>query len=394
MTISWKVRSGLVVAVLLAFTSAACGDDKAFRYPVGKHGPAELQYVNGLPVLTVGGTPKEIGEQIALLGTKPASRLVRYPKEVLEASVTRKAARLVWPRLIERGKAMVERFPAAYRDELEAIAQSSRFDREMIVAGNTLFDLKNDVGALFGCSVLIVEANRSLTNQPLFGRNLDFPTLGYLHEYSLVMVYKPKDKRSFVSVGFPGLVGCLSGINDAGLSLAVLEVAAPKEKIPFDPEGLPYAICYRDLLENCTTVDEAEKRLRSLRRATTSNLAICDKNGGAVFEITPTKVVRRAADKGLCPCTNHFCTQELKEVSPIGHSSSRDRFEKLIRSGATDRLGLEDVHRCLDAVNLGQNTLQTMIFEPATMKLHLAIGKSPSSAFDLKVLDLSMFFQK
>ena len=36
------------------------------------------------------------------------------------------------------------------------------------------------------------------------------------------------------------------------------------------------------------------------------NLAVCDRDGGAVFEITPQTVVRREASEGILPCTNHF----------------------------------------------------------------------------------------
>ena len=52
-------------------------------------------------------------------------------------------------------------------------------------------------------------------------------------------------------------------------------------------------------------------------------------------------------------------------------------------------MGLAEVMKKLDAVNQGKATLQTMIFEPATLKLHLAIGKCPSSALPLKEMELA-----
>jgi isopenicillin-N N-acyltransferase like protein len=259
----------------------------------------------------------------------------------------------------------------------------------LLVAGNTMFDMKNDIGgALFGCSAMIVEPGRSATGRPLFGRNLDYPTLGYVQEYSLVTVYRQPGKHAFAAVGFPGLVGVLSGMNDAGLSLAVLEVYAPKEKPAFDPEGLPYAVCYRRLLEECTTVDEAEKLLKSLKRATTSNLAVCDRNGGAVFEVTPTKVVRRPADHGVCNCTNHFCTTELAPSTPFGIGRTRERFAELEKAGRQEKLGVEELHKALHAASHRTHTMQTMVFDPAALTLHLAIGKTPSSGLELRRLEL------
>src|SRR5205807_4621051 len=143
--------------------------------------------------------------------------------------------------------------------------------------GNTMFDLKK----FFACSALVVEPERSATRGLLLGRNLDYPSLGYIEQYSLVTVYRPRGKHAFASIGFPGVIGCLSGMNDAGLALGVLEVFQVKDRSEkFDASGTPYALCYRRLLEECATVDEAEKLLRAMKRTTTTNLVICDKKGG------------------------------------------------------------------------------------------------------------------
>src|SRR5207244_8074808 len=115
-------------------------------------------------------------------------------------------------------EAMLPHLPPEQRRELEAIVKAG-VDRNPVVLGNTMFDLKK----LFACSALVVTGDRSENGGILLGRNLDFPSLGYVHEYSLVTVYRSPGKHTFVSVGFPGLVGCLSGINDAGLCLGVME---------------------------------------------------------------------------------------------------------------------------------------------------------------------------
>ena len=108
-----------------------------------------------------------------------------------------------------------------------------------------------DVLGGLGCSVLIVGPEQSQTKGPLFGRNLDFPTLGYLQEYSLVTIFHPAGKKPFVAVTFPGCIGVLSGMNRAGLALAVLEVYESKDQsMPFDSRGTPYAMCFRKILED------------------------------------------------------------------------------------------------------------------------------------------------
>jgi hypothetical protein len=43
---------------------------------------------------------------------------------------------------------------------------------------------------------------------------------------------------------------------------------------------------------------------------------------------------------------------------------------------------------------MGPLTVQTMIFEPAELKLHLAIGSCPSSALPMKIVELKPLLGK
>jgi hypothetical protein len=351
------------------------------NFKEGSYGRAQLKYVNGLPVMILEGTPEEIGEQQGALIGEPMEHLVSLAKPFLKVLGYNKGLK----RLAAVGNSMVPQFPADYRVELEALVKKAAIDRDMIVVGNTFSDITKSGG----CSTLIVEAERSMTGQPLFGRNLDYPTLNILHRYSLVVVVRPKDKHAFVSVGFPGLIGVLSGMNDAGLAVATLEVYSSKDKSPiFNHKGVPYALCYRRILEECTTVDEAVKLLRALPRTTMNNLALCDKKGGAVIEFTPDTLVVRRPEKGLCPCTNHFRTERLSTGIQCR------RYDALVKSQNLAKIDHTALAKLLDAANQGPATLQTMIFEPATLKLHLAIGECPSSALPLKELELAPFFDR
>ena len=356
--------------------------DPPFRYPEGKSGTGELKYRNGLPVLTVAGTPEEIGKAVGVLALKPGRRITSYPEDILKTFMVG----YLWKPVYQLGQSMVERFPADYRTEMEAMAQAAEVDRDKLVVANTLFDLKK----VIACSALLVEPDRSATGGSLLGRNLDFPNLGYAHEYSLVTVYRPQGaKHNFATIGFPGIVGCLSGMNDAGLAVAVLEVTQVKVGEPrFDINGLPYGMCYRRLLEECTTVTEAFALLSQMKRTSLSSLAVADREGVAVFEITPQRVIMRRGLKGTTICTNHFCTDELRPHLPVNFIQTFERFAALEKLAELQNpLGPAELHVGMH-FTCGDSTMQTMIFEPATLRLHLAIGSVPSSAQELRVLDL------
>jgi hypothetical protein len=354
-----------------------------FRFPTGKHGTsAELKIINHIPVLTVSGTPEEIGTAIGTLALKPGARVLDYPRDLL----TFHRGKLLWGVFIRAGKRMFESFPDDCKKELNAIVKGAEAERDLVIAGNTFFDL----GKLFTCSALLVERGKSATGGPLLARNLDYPSLGYIHEYSLVTVYRPKGKLAFVSVGFPGLVGVLSGMNEAGLALAVLEVFATKGDGPkYDAKGVPYALCLRRVLERARSIDEARKLLEGMPRTTTINVAIADRRETAVLEVTPKKVVKRSADRGVCIATNHFLSPALKPEEPVNFNRSFERYARLEEVTAwKDKADIAALGKQLDAVNLGTLTLQTMMFEPASLRLHLAIGMVPSSRGTLRRLDL------
>src|SRR5207244_4021839 len=141
-------------------------------------------------------------------------------------------------------------------------------------------------------------------------------------------------------------------MNDAGLALAVHEVHKTSDgSTMLDPKGIPYTLAFRRLLEECTTVAEAEKTLRAMKRTTPLNLSICDKNGGAIFEITTKNLIVRKPDSDIAACTNHFCSKEL------GAGVKCDRLPKLDASrDAREKFTLADVAKKLDAVSFSSGT--------------------------------------
>jgi hypothetical protein len=367
----------LIAVAVLALVATSVVAEKPFRYPEARSGTGTLRFIHGIPVLTVGGSPDEIGSATGVL-TKPAAEgLFGYFDELL------KRARLdaAWPWLVKSSVAMLGRFPDAYRDELEAGVKAAGLPREKVIVANCLWDIKK-----LGCSTIFVAPDRSATGQPLMGRNFDFPTLGVLQRYSLVIVARPAGKHAFASVGFPGLVGVVSGMNDAGLSIATLDVTTTADgSPPFDLSGTPLILTFRRILEECATVAEAEALLKSVKRTTLMNLSVCDAAGAAaVFELTPKSVGVRKPEDGLCCCTNHFRTEGLATDTHCG------RYEALSKSPA--KLGIAEVNARLHAANQGAGTMQTMIFEPATRTLHVALGDGPTTAKPLVKLELAPLF--
>jgi isopenicillin-N N-acyltransferase like protein len=387
-TMRRKILLSQVVIFLLVsvLPLPAAEADRPFRE--GRFETAELRYINDTPVLICSGSAEEMGRQKAALTAGALEKMIVYPRQMMEKLRPQAEAQ---KKFLETARALVANIPADHRAEMRAFSEQAnlREQWDMGLLGNVIVDIWR---GSFGCSSLIVEAPHSKTGGPLFGRNLDFFTQGILDNLTLVTIQRPQGKHAFASVGFPGLFGCLSGINDAGLALAVHEVFLSKDRAPlFNPQGVPYTFCFRRILEECTTVEEAEKLLRDTPRTTLLNLAVCDRRRAAVFEITPKTVAVRPAEDGVCLCTNHFRTPELAARLPLMPRCWR--YPILAQCRDELPLSVEDIHKKLHEVKQNKLTVQTMVFETEPLVLHLAVGSCPSSALPLKKIDLAPLFK-
>lgn len=371
----------VVVAALLPARGASAAEPRSFAE--GRWGDARLEYIGDVPVLHVAGDPKQIGRQQGALLGEAVRRLTSFPQTVarglgLEPQIDR---------VLERGDMLWRRAGADHSAELTALAEEAKVDLKLLIGANTLMDVYR---AGWGCSSLIVLPPQRGVKSPLFARNLDFPSFGLLHRHTLVTVYRPDGKQAFAVVGFAGLIGALSGMNESGLAIAVHNVyrSADGSRL-FNPEGAPYTLVFRRILEECKTVDDAEKVLRASPRSTMLNLAVCDPTTAAVFEITPKTVARRDPQDGFLPCTNHFRTESLA----IGLSCRR--YETLL-TAQTNRRRIDVAVLCdyLHRVNQGAVTIQSMVFEPADRRLHVALSQPPVSDGPYRVLELAPWFER
>lgn len=377
----------VIKCTIIAVSVIAAGVQSATAKPAGesafaakKIDGAELRLVGNVPVAILTGTPEEIGRQHAELLAEPGKAMVEFPKRFAE----RFGVEAFWPLVTQAGNTLVSRAPKPHQQELVAIAANSDITTDQLAVGNTLLELRR-----LGCSAVVVEPSRSKTGAPIFGRNFDFPTLGDLDKYSMVIVYRPEGKHAFASIGFPGLVGVISAMNDAGLAAGTLDVERSSDgSRKFNPAGEPLAFVFRRIMEECTTIDEAEKLLRSVKPTTWMNLTVCDRDGGATFEITPDHIERRNAEEGVLRCTNHFRCEGMS----VGEECWR--YDALDVHELAGKVDVRDIQMALDSANQGEMTLQTMVFEPRDLVLHLAIGKPPVSLNKMEKIELAPLFEQ
>lgn len=323
-----------------------------------RHGKGRLERgPGGVPLLFLEGTPEEMGEQHGAL-------LKDEVRALLDWYVPSFVGRRELARARRQARTMFEpHLHPDHRRELEALARAAGVGLDDALFGQCFTDLYR----LFGCSTLSAPSAEGA----LLARNLDFPSMGRLGRYSLVVVARPAGKRPFVSVGWPGLVGVLSGQSDA-LALAVMVV----HNADGARAGEPFQLAFRRVLETAGDAAEAERLLRATPLTVTNNLMLVDRAGDArVLELHPDGLVARQPDAaGRLAATNHFLSRERREARlSVEYLSSRRRYRAVCDvARAPGPLALEQARAALDAASV-PITLQSMVFLPAAGALEVSL---------------------
>jgi hypothetical protein len=316
-----------------------------------------------IPVVELRGSPAELGEQQG----DQLDTSIHYLHDkyllVYIGGVTKRFLALSTAKLFEH------QLRPEHRAELIALASSTKINESETMLGQCFLDMAD----MAACSTITLPASASPDHVARFGRDLDFTSLNIADKYTTLFIVHPDDGRyAYAAVGWPGMIGVLSGMNEHGLCLANMEV--PRQ-FRF-PDAMPYTLLYRTVLERCRTVDEAVKLLQSTPRQSANNLMLMDAAGNrAVVELRPESVhVRRGTENAALISTNH---QRDQDADTTGRCY---RYDFLHEQSATEfgSIGVAEIHGMLAHVG-NHTTLQSMIFEPANRTIYLATGSSAAS---------------
>lgn len=356
-----------VVAAAWVLAAAALGLTAACR-PAGLRSAPSQSTTQRVELVVWEGTPEEIGEQH---GRRLGATIRFLADRYLGALLGGQAGRV---RALRAAAGFRDHLRPHHRAELDALAAAADVPPEEALLANCFLDLLPGIG----CSTVSLPGSAAPDGVARFGRNLDFPSHDLADGQSLVAVFRPEGRHAFAAVTWPGLIGVLSGINEHGLAIANMEVG----REPRPPDAMPYAILYRTVLEECRTVDEAVALLAGEPRQTANNLMMMDAAGQrAVVEITPASIgVRRGVEGEPLVATNHHRGEEdapgrCRRYDCIAVATAR----------AWGRLDRDALWQILDQVAQGDLTLQSMIFEPGELALHVATGKKATKRVPARI---------
>jgi hypothetical protein len=237
--------------------------------------------------------------------------------------------------------------PEEYRKEIYAtsLACSKEFDYIGKAYDRQLnYHAAHDLGhamqeyMLVGCSSFGVWGGLTQDSSLLIGRNFDFYVGEEFAENKIVTFCYPDKGYKFAAIGWAGMVGVLSGMNEKGLTVTL---NAAKSSPPVSSKT-PISIIAREILQYSSNIEEAYNIAKRLDAFVSESILIGSSMDGvaAIIEKTPKSTILYRVDGDMIISTNHFQSSEFcsnKENEKIikslegGHSIYRfDRIKELI----------------------------------------------------------------
>ena len=228
-----------------------------------------------------------------------------------------------------------------YRNEIYGISLSCTHEYDFIgtpYERQLNYHSAHDLGhamqdyMLVGCSSFATWGTQSADSSLLIGRNFDFYVGDAFAENKQVAFYTPDQGYKFASVGWPGMIGVLSGMNETGLTVTI---NAAKSAVPTG-SATPISILTREILQYASTIDEAFAIAKKRKTFVSESILIGSSKDGkaAIIEKSPEKTVLfKGKEANRLICTNHYQSEEFskdeRNMENIRTSDSPYRFARL-----------------------------------------------------------------
>ena len=379
MRVPSAVRTGSIL--LMLNIGVGCSARCAFgstppRFTAATVPHGRLHQTQGYWLLELDGTAQQRGQAAGkLLGSQIRWLLPRYLERV-----TGKAR--IPTRYLEQLRRIAKAIPLRHRQQIGALAKAARVDEDALLAANLATELK----AALACSCLATLPNRSPDGKVRLARNLDWPAGDLFVGLGLVVIESGANHR-LASLTWPGLVGVVTGMNDAGLSVADL-MAYPRRGGSVRP-GTPVLFVVRSLLEGAHTVQQALGLLKKSSRTMAQNYLLADAKNAVAVETGPKRFRTRETRMGLAAITNYY-----DETKLIGSRRGK-RYAAMLRiAGDKDALDVPKLKKVLREVALGALNVQAAVLVPEDRTVYLSTDARPAAAGPWVRLDLGRWLAK
>jgi len=165
---------------------------------------------------------------------------------------------------------------------------------------------------LVACTGFSAWNDMSADSSLIVGRNFDFYINDAFAQDKIVCFYKPPTGYNFVFITWGGFLGCVSGMNSAGLTVTI---NAAKSKIPYS-SATPVSIIAREILQNAKNINQAYKIAKKYKSFVSESFLISSVNDNktVVIEKSPDTLDIYKTNENYIIVTNHFQGDAFKNT--------------------------------------------------------------------------------
>lgn len=220
------------------------------RRVVARSGQGRLESIDGTRVLFLKGTPEEMGTQHGQLLKREIRNVVE--RIVYGIGVGSSVAKGNWffGEIEAAQKRLAPYIDPRYVREIDALAAAAGIDQHEARLANVFPEL-------FHCSGFALFGDATAGGQMFHGRILDYMKGAGLEQSAVVMVFQPDQGHAWVNLSYAGFVGSVTAMNDQ--QIAIGEMGGRGEG---HWDGKPMAQLMREVMERCSTIDEAVEIMR------------------------------------------------------------------------------------------------------------------------------------
>lgn len=331
----------------------------------------------GLTVLQLEGDPSEMGLQHGASLRKEIHLIRSKFIDYLSRKKWPLFGRVLYWILLIFSKTMNRYIPDDLKEEMLSVAKGAHVPYCFVLLLNVMDDLLNTLS----CSSFAVIKN----GYTICGRNLDYDIFTDLMAYlNTVFVCRPKGGYPFLSLAWPGYVGCVTGMNANGLVLTS-HTSYTSDKTR---KGIPTGILYRQAMQHALSINDIQRVITTAPRTIGNNVLLASHNQAFVLEVSAKNWERRESKEGAITVTNHYQTWAMKSIQapfiskPAGsslpddfftynHSISRDK--QLRESCKKESFGVGEAIEALRSEPVANEaTAQSVVFLPSEKTIWVA----------------------
>jgi hypothetical protein len=190
---------------------------------------------------------------------------------------------------------------------------------------------------MYGCSQFAAVNTATASGNLVHGRNMDLPMTDSVVQMPLVIVRQPEGKLRFVTMAWPASICTWTGINEAGLVIAINDHLCLPDPEVYNLDGVPHLQMFTKIMMEAQDLDQALEIVDAHQASGCSHFFMSHgpSKDALVIEITANHTQVRYLENDVVFATNHFLMpgvmddQDVPDIEDL-NSSTVSRFTRLM----------------------------------------------------------------